>query len=777
MNLKQFLEPYSTILIPRIQRDYAQGRQDNRTKEIRETLLEDVFSGKDVSFNMIFGEGNDDNEFIPIDGQQRLTFLFLLGLYGFKMKKCEDIGVSKLCYATRESASEFWDFITKISWATLPADGKISSWCRDQSGYQWYWNQDPTVESMLTVLDDIHRFAKKRNSIFPNFEKIEFQCHDMRSSGLNETLYLKMNSRGKHLNAFERIKSALDCIVSELSASFDDQSFKDYKWNKETEEGLKSFSEKWSYCMDRQWSNWFWDEQTASLDGTLLKLILAYTYVFISSRENVSYLKNIRSEISGLIGLTSAEILSDSLTVTPQMSHIKAAYLSKDAETGELKENFDLKKAFFEGLATLLSRLTSSDCSFAPSWDSTAIDFRNPALKYENKTLGVLASLMSFRGGKFIGKDFGLWMRFCWNMVQNTVEDDDTLKRFSRNVRKYYSNGSTHILIWLTSDYADKGAMNEQGTNEQLKEEILKASVLQPLCHFYQTDLTESILAAESHTLLRGRLKPLLLNKEEGLSFNGFLRKWANYQTLFTKVGDVIDKVKFIEAYIKSAETQNSMSYRYDSEWSIFRTSPAAIRDKFNDKVYNVVWPNLFSYPLGDHPFMDEHPELSAEINIRKQLLTPEFIEHVLEHWSKEKDTPRIRWYYDTYYLYPSGAKNDDKYLLMDWYGSECNEWDRRCVLLLNELERSGKIKVENEALFNNHTSQPYHAFWLGKDIKFVYEGVRFILPKNYRLYIASDDSETTKESVRGIHEADQLTVLLDKLIAEKKEKEEPTSE
>ncbi len=93
MNLRSLLEKYNSILIPRIQRDYAQGRRDNVTNEIRGNLLKDIFSSKSISFNMIFGESDSAGNFIPIDGQQRLTLLFLLLLYGSKTGYVDDFGV------------------------------------------------------------------------------------------------------------------------------------------------------------------------------------------------------------------------------------------------------------------------------------------------------------------------------------------------------------------------------------------------------------------------------------------------------------------------------------------------------------------------------------------------------------------------------------------------------------------------------------------------------------------------------------------------------------
>ena len=214
MNINELLAAYNRIVIPRIQRDYAQGRQDSHTKEIRSNLLNDLFSKKNVSFNMIFGESDEGRNFIPIDGQQRLTLLFLLALYGHKKVDKADMGLDKLFYSTRESSTEFWNYIIRLDWKSLSDTETVTDWCKNQNGFQWYWSMDPTVQSMLCVLDDIHKMYIESPLHYPDVGAIEFDIHDMTQTGLNETLYIKMNSRGKHLNAFEQIKSNLDALLS-----------------------------------------------------------------------------------------------------------------------------------------------------------------------------------------------------------------------------------------------------------------------------------------------------------------------------------------------------------------------------------------------------------------------------------------------------------------------------------------------------------------------------------------------------------------------------------
>ena len=66
------------VEIPIIQRDYAQGR--NSAKTIRDELLNSIYdalvNGKSIDFDFVYGSVND-KKFLPLDGQQRLTSLYL----------------------------------------------------------------------------------------------------------------------------------------------------------------------------------------------------------------------------------------------------------------------------------------------------------------------------------------------------------------------------------------------------------------------------------------------------------------------------------------------------------------------------------------------------------------------------------------------------------------------------------------------------------------------------------------------------------------------------
>lgn len=79
-----------SIRIPIIQRDYVQGRRKDQVVDARRNLLNDMRmaleSEGSLDLNFIYGKEqtqNSEKVFIPLDGQQRLTTLFLLHWFSF----------------------------------------------------------------------------------------------------------------------------------------------------------------------------------------------------------------------------------------------------------------------------------------------------------------------------------------------------------------------------------------------------------------------------------------------------------------------------------------------------------------------------------------------------------------------------------------------------------------------------------------------------------------------------------------------------------------------
>lgn len=271
LNFKSLIGKYDKIVVPMLQRDYAQGRSDKKASNIRANLLEDVFSDKrEINFDLVFGsqeihEGN--LVFIPVDGQQRLTTLFLLYLYNTKINKYVTEGLNKFTYETRRAAADFCKAIVEKDWS-ITDEKIISETLKDYNWFMQYWNNDPTVVSMLQMLDDIQRKAPKDNFI-DKLDRISFYFLDFEQNGLNETLYLKMNSRGKPLTVFENLKASIDDMLpSEANCHFEEM---------ENDKSGNNFKDKWRFYIDRKWTEIFWNKYNPySLDKSMAQFIVRF---------------------------------------------------------------------------------------------------------------------------------------------------------------------------------------------------------------------------------------------------------------------------------------------------------------------------------------------------------------------------------------------------------------------------------------------------------------------------------------------------------------------
>lgn len=212
----------ASIEIPLIQRDYAQGRPD--AQYVRDMFLDAlhtaVTAGPPVGLDFVYGEARH-GKFEPLDGQQRLTTLFLLHWYlAFRTGNLDASQPwTHFSYATRPSARRFCEQLA----ANPPAPdlaGLPSAWITDQSWYLHLWRFDPTVEAMLVMIDAIA--ARFEHADLPaawaaltdaDEPAVWFQLLPVADMGAADDLYIKMNSRGKPLTPFEAFKAHFGQVI------------------------------------------------------------------------------------------------------------------------------------------------------------------------------------------------------------------------------------------------------------------------------------------------------------------------------------------------------------------------------------------------------------------------------------------------------------------------------------------------------------------------------------------------------------------------------------
>ena len=112
---------------------------------------------------------------------------------------------------------------------------------QNQSWFFTAWRNDPTINSMLTMLNAIQDLDKKNDlqNIWPLLTsenpRIVFHLLPMGKLGLPDDLYIKMNSRGKELTEFEHFKSRFSELLP------------------------KEHANDFNHKIDQSWSDLFWD--------------------------------------------------------------------------------------------------------------------------------------------------------------------------------------------------------------------------------------------------------------------------------------------------------------------------------------------------------------------------------------------------------------------------------------------------------------------------------------------------------------------------------------
>ncbi|MCV6630345.1 MAG: DUF262 domain-containing protein [Flavobacteriaceae bacterium] len=269
----QLMQEY-TIEIPIIQRDYAQGRADEKTAQIRsrfvDALVTAIVDKTPQELDFIYGEVKD-KVFQPLDGQQRLTTLFLLHWYiAYRSDSLkENQWLSTFSYQTRISSREFCQGL--VGNTNLGKGETISQKLQDAPWYFAAWNYDPNIQSMLIMLDCIEEKLKEKNkkeieefwdSLRKNDAPIRFSFIPLKNIGLTDDLYIKMNARGKPLSPFENFKASFEKNLEEA------------EWHPKDS---IAFSKK----MDNDYANLFWNpESQKNWDDRFLQFIAGIAICF-----------------------------------------------------------------------------------------------------------------------------------------------------------------------------------------------------------------------------------------------------------------------------------------------------------------------------------------------------------------------------------------------------------------------------------------------------------------------------------------------------------------
>ena len=452
------------IEIPIIQRDYAQGRSEEGT--IRTNFLEDIFSdlvaNEKIELDFIYGVIRN-SAFIPLDGQQRITTLFLLYWYcaqregkqaQFREYFVTEEQASKFRYQTRISSGDFCDKLVNedIESNIMNNDSyfSVSDYITSRTWYSISWANDTTVTGMLKMLDAIHeKYQEKgKNDLYDRLPNITFQFLDLGKFNLTDDLYIKMNARGKLLNAFEKFKVDFEKRIPE----FGDEKYFYYK-------------------IDNEWLDIFWRAACVSYSNSDEK---------IGDRTAAAFLK--------CIGTVAMCALALKKRMEDRIGTLN--------ETPEQVESSDFDQAGYDMLVKTLDIYCKHDndnlkcdIDFWHLWDRDTPLLHiflkhgqgNEEATYKQSALFYAQTIYLIKhNGRADNKHFSYWMRVSRNIIHAALTDGKKSEQFRYVIRiltelaeKIAGNGHIYNLLFSDIELDNKKILAKQIKHERIKARLL----------------------------------------------------------------------------------------------------------------------------------------------------------------------------------------------------------------------------------------------------------------------------------------------------------------
>lgn len=533
LNYTMLISRVNYIVIPKIQRDYAQGRkksEDPRAALVRGKILNDIFNSNEngIDFQIVFGSEEIRKEiskdrtnahvFIPIDGQQRLTTLFLLTLYRDKLENKKELEV-KFIYETRRAATDFCVDIVNNDWPDFPNVPPKKA-ITESTWFQQYWLQDPTVDAMLRMLDDIHKKYSDFGDI-PNIDKIYFSYFNLGLALRSDEIYLKMNTRGKELTQFENLKATIEKEFGEL------------------------VPKSWKKKIDSIWQDSFWQENnpTQVPDSRILRFIANLLFVKLADHQDFGKCNALDEQ--SIANYENIPELYNRLLCMIQLFNIaekakKGEYVSTDPFVNAFKiigitETFIYLTYFFDTVYKGFDLL--------PYWTYSGSHILDQ--NYSQRAALYGAALYIQNEYSVTGNNNGAreWMRFVWNIAENDVDDFSGFYRVCRLFDEMQELGALKDVLTLLSS-VDSEKLS--GT-DQFKEERAKASIKD------NSQLLRIVKQAESHAFFHGCIRFLFDTLQKDI--------WTDFEIKVKNLNDLIPEKESDRKTVESL-----MEYLSDDE-------------------------------------------------------------------------------------------------------------------------------------------------------------------------------------------------------------------
>lgn len=607
------------IEIPIIQRDYAQGRKGKEyLRKNFLTSIKQALDGKTLKLDFIYGSV-ENNKLQPLDGQQRLTTLWLLhwyiALYADKFEEAFAV-LSKFSYETRISSREFIQNICSPKNFKSFKKKDVVRFIKDTTWYYSAWNQDPTISSMLRMIKGSDVSDKSGEDIldgldelFAGTEKDEFERYWKRLTetdaivfyqqpledfGLSDDLYVKMNARGKQLTAFENFKADLIGYLRDQERDTENSEESNRKW-KDLLDPQKGIPIR----LDTEWTQLFWKNR--SVDHKIDEIFFAFINRFFWNE-----LFTAKDDYGNYILM----LLSESKN---------SSYEYFNADAFDKYVGFDPYKfymtsipvIFFEKLKTILDNYSlfqgvipeprwMKGFNFIPIYKD---DKNKKEEKVEISGINQLQRIIFFAVCKYFNEgvadqqSLNRWMRIVYNLISGVDRTGNAEIRDVENVRKAIAYLDTldshHVISSLASQIIEEETDSTSVLTRRWNEEIVKALQIEK-----NPKWENRIIEAEEYSFFHGSIRFLFQDKNGNVETNWehFDTKWASIQKFFAN--DEEQNSIMNESY-HNAELLKTLFSRFttDNFWKNLWRNYRTFNNKANTWMYYLLSPNLH-YPV-----------------------------------------------------------------------------------------------------------------------------------------------------------------------------------
>ena len=726
------------IEVPIIQRDYAQGRigKENLRKRFLDSIKLALDDKHQLKLDFVYGSVVN-NKFLPLDGQQRLTTLWLVHWYialraGELNSNCEIL--KRFSYETRISSREFCENLCLCkNFDNIKSGDKVVPYITNSTWFYASWHQDPTIKAMLNMLGGTNIENSQNEDIIDGIEELFSGCSieqfkqywegltkkkpilfsylHLKDFGLSDDLYIKMNARGKALTPFENFKADLIDYIRRQADENQDSEWPNFLC---PNVGVPK-------KLDTDWMNIFWKNREGRMTVDEIYFIFMNRFfwneLFIAQDSHGNYILNISDG-------------KESHNASYRLFNADNGNTYNDFRQYKFGENGSIPISFFKNITTVLDRYKKyvdsgyeiPECA----WDNTFsfiphyVDDKVPSITQVQRII-FFAISKYFKEGEGDSDSLKRWLRVIWNLVSSEDIRGNANIRSVQAIRaaiSFIGTLNSHNVYESLCNLSIEDSKDNSDFSKRCQEEIIKANKIKE-----EESWEDKIKKTEESLFFKGGIRFLYRGEDGGVDWDNYDEKQDKIKQYFCENGiNEKKKLDVIQGFVAQISEINKIR-----DCEIFNSKKTTWNWILNNSEYQTEIHKLLTNKLEN--FKCEWP-----------------LEYMVTS-DKFDGRGRFHYAYDKYAFYkPYGSDA----LLLDQDGFKRNA-------KLSEWSKS-KLIVTDQRI--NGTD-----YFSGWDVIFKYKENQFVWKRDNKIYLYFEQDNVGINSIGKQKETNSVNGNIDDIL------------